>query len=58
MFGYGQPRGWRKPQGERALRKLLWVKLELPAVEQDCDAVVFEGAEAAGAGLDHLDLQV
>jgi len=27
-------------------------------VEQDCDAVVFEGAEAAGAGLDYLDLRV
>ncbi len=36
----------------------MWLKLEFPAEEQDCDAVVFEEPEAAGAGLDHLDLRV
>ena len=34
------------------------MKLKFSAVEQYGDAVVFEGAEAAGAGLDHLDLRV
>ena len=40
----------------KVLRQLLWVKLKLPAVIEYSDAGIAEGAEATGAGLDHLDL--
>ena len=42
----------------KALRRLLWVEIEFSAVEENGDAVVLEGAEAACGRLDHLDLRV
>ena len=40
------------------LPTLPWVEAELAAVEEDSDAVVVEGSEAAGIGFEGLDFGV
>ena len=47
-----------RPGVSMVLPVLQWLKAELSAEEEDACAIILEGAEAAGIGLDGLDFTV